>query len=318
MPLSILSCVSRNCIARVVYKATPGGGDTGYTITGGTNYSTITTTPTFKNMIQFLYSSVPYNITFNANVTAQVLLVAGGGHGYGTNGSWSGVGGGGAGGGGVGVGTIQFKSGISYTVSIGIGGTLSIINGNNTSINGSSGVTLVSETAYGGGGCPGYDTDGLAGGSSGSGMRNGGGSVVNNPAPTKGLSSSYTGIANITYYGNKGNVNANNSYGGAGGGGAGGTGYYGASTLYPNGGAGGIGYLYSYTNSYYGGGGCGGSASASYTTALAGGGGNGQGSGLNNNNASPNTGGGGGGGYCIGTINNGGNGASGLVILLFN
>ena len=285
------------------------------TVTGGTSYSSITSSPTYNNMIQFLYSATAYSVSFNKSITAQVLLVAGGGAGNRTTGAWS-AGACGGGGGGVGYGTITFAANTTYTITVGSGGTGgsggTYTSGSNTTITGSSGTTLVSETAYGGSKGASYDSMSTSGGSSGGGMSQGG-LIANNGAATKGLSSSYSGVANITYYGNRGNVIINSTSPGAGGGGAGGTGYQSSSSTAAYGG---IGLYYSYTGTYYGGGGCGGSpnGSSTYTTALSGGGGNGQGSTLNSANATANTGGGGGGSYYNG--GSAGYGGSGIVVLL--
>ena len=257
------------------------------------------------------------SITFNTNTICEVLIVGGGGGGA-RNDDWEG--GGGGGGGGVGYGSITFNG--TYNIIIGSGGagggtgnrTENGKNGGNTSIIGGS----INETAYGGGG--GGWRPGLNGGSGGGGSGHAGYWFGGNH--TRGFSSSSIYDANITYYGNHGGFGYNQS----GGGGGGGAGSPGLATGVQNysAGNGGNGKEISITGEkkYYGGGGggatgCqGGCSKVGGTIRGKGGlGGGGDGGDRNNpQNGIVNTGGGGGG--C--SLNIGGKGGSGIVIIKYN
>ena len=245
----------------------------------------------------------PAGIKYTGPILVDYLAVAGGGGG-------GRYGGGGGAGGLLYANNITLTPSVTYTVTIGAGGTvgdtIAGTNGGNTSISG-SGFTTV--TTFGGGGGAGTNVS-SAGGNGGSG---GGGA---GPAGTfmsggKGVypGSSYISQARQGYDGGDFN-NVNNSYmpGGGGAGGAG-QGIDGPSS-------GGIGFQTSITGTgtYYAGGGGGGGFTGQ---GLGGSGGGGKG-GANEVTAIAGTvntgGGGGGGGYSGGTQRAGGLGGSGVVI----
>jgi Concanavalin A-like lectin/glucanases superfamily len=227
--------------------------------------------------------------TFNvpSNITANVLIVAGGGAG----GTWGGAGGGGAGGL-IYLNSISIPQG-SYTVTVGQGGVSRSGNGGNsvfstyTAIGGGGGATNGQGASGGsGGGCQSVNP----GGSGTAGQGNSGGQT------------SYVGPA----------------YGGGGGGGAGAAGQDGSGTY---GGCGGIGLQYSISGSpqYYAGGG-GGSYGSGAVDGAGGLGGGGRavfaGPGID---GIPGTGGGGG---ASGVVNGSGTtragaGGSGIVIISY-
>lgn len=289
---------------------TGGGGGGGYTYNGnqpgGAGGSGIAIIR-FKNAdniinnIKYLTFTSSGTVVFNAPTVCDVLLVGGGGGG-GVNGGDEG--GGGGGGGGVGVGKIAFKSGITYTITIGTGGTSATTGGNTTIVG-----DIINEIAYGGG-AGGYQTGGNGGsGGGGSGFA---GTFLGG-IPTFGLSSS-TDSTSINYFGNNGGT-GNHQQGGAGGGGAGSIGN--TSPGNTNGANGGNGFLWIYNQNYYGGGGGGASGAYSGTFGnggLGGGGNGGQGtSAAAGANGTANTGGGGG-----GSRSTGGTGGTGVVILRYS
>lgn len=235
-----------------------------------------------------------------SSVSASYLVVAGGGSGA------NGIGGGG-GAGGLLTGTASLNPALSYTITVGAGGTGSA--GANAYVNGNAGSnsSALGVTATGGGYGGTYNSAGGAGGSGG-----GGGT----DAQVGG-----TGVSGQGYAGGT----ANNAYPQQSGGG-GGAGAVGANATNSNAGNGGVGVASSIsgTSTYYAGGG-GGSFNADSTGAV-GSGGNGGGSAGGNavpsSNATANTGGGsGGGGYKSsggGFFSKGsGNGGSGVVIISY-
>jgi len=250
-------------------------------------------------------------ITFNNDTFCKVLIVGGGGGGA-RNDDWEG--GGGGGGGGVGMGIIKFIAGTKYTINIGFGGyggygnrTINGYNGNFTTIKGGN----INEIAYGGGG--GGWRRGNDGGSGGG----GGGHGWNNSG---GISTRGQGM--LTYYGNNGGFGYN-SAGGSGGGGAGSEGQSYGNGNY-NGCDGGSGILCDIDNNYYGGGGGGASGcqgscfridSLSKGRGIGGRGGGGNGGHRNDPTSGTNNTGGGGGGS---SLNNAGNGGSGIVLINYN
>ena len=255
-------------------------------------------------------------ITFNTDISCEVLIVGGGGGGA-RNDDWEG--GGGGGGGGVGYGIINFNQG-EYNIRVGFGGAGGSSrldngkNGGDTTIIGG----LINETAYGGGG--GGWRPGLIGGSGGGGSGHAGNFEGGNNS--KGISLSHFDKANIIYYGNKGGY-GHNASGGGGGGGAGGVGLGGGGPGNYNAGKGGDGKNFNITgdNKYYGGGGggatgCHGGCLKANNTNPGSGGLGGGGSGGNRNDPTSGeayTGGGGGGS----SGSNGANGGSGVVIIKY-
>lgn len=240
-------------------------------------------------------------------VSAELLLIAGGGGG----GPGPGEGGGGGAGGLLYYGSetpktpngpaLSLARGITYSVTIGGGGTgasgyTSVTNSNGTNSS-FTGVT----TAVGGGRGGLYPSAGVGNGGSGGSGGGGGGNSLNGGG-------SQTGGSGTNGQGNAGgNGVARGNYGngiyGAGGGGAGSVG----TTPTSSPGNGGIGLQYSITGpaTYYAGGGAGNTNGTDDGSGAAGGGGNVDTAG------SSNSGGGGG----SGSSSNGGNGGSGVAIL---
>jgi len=255
----------------------------------------------------------------NAAETAEFLVVAGGGGGGG-DGNTVGGGGGGAGGlrtsygstsgGGASAETdLSLGSGVTYTMTVGAGGsghTSQTDNGSNGGTSSISGSDITDITTVGGGKAA--HTQSNAGTSGGSG---GGNSYT--------TATVAAGTANQGYAGGQGAESGGNQASGGGGGGAGSVGATGSANVAPNGGA---GLNISITGSsvgYAGGGGTGTSWASGGTTSTATHGGGAGGTAYGNNtggNATANTGGGGGGGSCVSTgASSGGNGGTGVVIL---
>jgi hypothetical protein len=275
--------------------------------------TTLTTIGSSK-CITFPYSGVgttkTYTLTTPETLFCDILVVAGGGGGGSDRG-----GGGGAG-------------GVIYTQNITLNGTYTIIvgkeglgttsgsnggsgtrgaNGNNSSISGSGITTITTTGGGGGGGCaPGVIREGLSGGSGGGGSQYGGGG---------------SGGTGITGQGRNGGIGFES---GAGGGGGGAVNVGGVATS-TNAGNGGVGLLNSITGTpiiYGSGGGGGGCFGGGGTNQPAGtGGSSGAGTGGNLNAGGANATiygcGGGGGGSAAGTATKGGNGFSGVVIILY-
>jgi hypothetical protein len=244
-----------------------------------------------------------FSITSRADISVEILVVAGGGAG-GTN---AGAGGG--------AGGLYYSSsrvltrGVTYSTLVGSGGSSPGSNGSNSTFS-LSGTALI--TALGGGGGTNDNGAGSSGGS-------GGGSSAQYSGGSGNQSTSSSGG-----YGNPGG-NGNGADGGnrsgAGGGGAGAAGQNTPSNN--QGGAGGVGREYSITgtSTYYAGGGGGaphlGSAGAG---GLGGGGAGGNGGYTNNtstdgNPGTANTGGGGGAGGGGGKL--GASGGSGVIIIAY-
>lgn len=231
------------------------------------------------------------------NYTATYLIIAGGGGGGGGTAS-AGYGGGGAAGGYI-TNTTTLTSGITYSFTVGAGGS-GQISGGAQATNGNDSVAF-SNTAVGGG----YGGTNIVGRYSGNNGGSGGGAGINLGSPGSGTS----GQGNAG-----GTATTTTSITTGAGGGGGGAGAVGANAT-NNGGNGGVGLANSITGSsvFYAGGGGG---SCRNTGGVAGTGGNGGGAagvaGVGNgNNGSVNTGGGAGAGF----TNNGGNGGSGVVII---
>ena len=233
----------------------------------------------------FTSSSGTNTITFNEDITCDILVVGGGGGGGSSSQSGSYQGGGGGGGGVIKNNSINFSKG-TYNITIGAGGNGQSSNGGSSSISG-NGITTI--TAGGGGGGGGENSlngsNGLKGGSGGGGAYNNG--TTTNPG------NSLDDSGNIISSFGKGAMGIDSS-----GGGGGARGHaYGANS--------GVGVIstISGTSLMYGSGGSGNSG------AIHSGGGAFDGHAINNR------GGGGGGG---GTANKaGGKGSDGIVIIRF-
>lgn len=231
MPLSILSSVNRAAVARVVYRASSGGGGGdgiySYTQTNGnvytdSGYTVISYTNTAGGSL---------NITgLSGSVTVYYLAVGGGG------GGGSNMGGGG-GGGAVTYGSFNLSTTINISITVGVKGnattalTNMVGNPGGSSIISGSGITTITAGGGGGGGTYGLPITNITstyGGSGGGAGYNGTGATVPSPAPAN-------------YYYNKGGNGANVLTQG-GGGGAASAGTNGGSS---NGGVGGNGIVYS-------------------------------------------------------------------------
>jgi hypothetical protein len=226
------------------------------------------------------------------NLNVEYLVIGGGGSG-GTSGASANESGGGAGGGFL-TGNITASTLTPYAVTVGAGGNAS---------NGSD--SIFSSTTSAGGG------RGASNGSTGFNGASGGGGTHSGTAGGKGIypGSSYISATRQGYDGGNGASSA--------GGGGGGAGAAGSNASTSAGGAGGVGLQSSIsgTSTYYAGGGGGGAPTPGTGTVSTGGGGNGI-NGTVGNPGTPNTGGGGG-GIVSGSIINGGNGGSGIVILKY-
>ncbi|MFM2047165.1 MAG: hypothetical protein RL383_1242 [Actinomycetota bacterium] len=338
----------------VSYGLAEFGNNTSYTIASTTTSLTLTRpactqTTTYNNNIAFVtFTGAGCSGSWtrpNADITQVTLIVAGGGGGGGYQG-----GGGGSGGGVIALGWPTPNYGItgsSYAVTIGGGGA----GATSLDTTGGSGysTTFGSLTALGGAGGGSHDNDGASGPSGGgagssSSQRSGGSASYATDTNVGGLSTTGAGTSSSNTFGLVGAAN-NVSYPnfGAGGGGAFGNAAT-SSAAGPQPGTGGAGYglssfstanaipliPYSPTSTiatWASGGGGGrddassmtGSNSASgynstYSTAGGGGGGNRAGQ-----NGMPNSGNGGGGGGRASTgYGNGGDGASGMVMLRFD
>jgi hypothetical protein len=280
-----------------------------------------------SNEIQSIYYA---GIGATPPATFDYLMVAGGGGGGGGAINGWGPGGGGAGGL-ISNTSVTTTSGVTYTVTVGAGGTGGVSPYNGTSTQGQnsiiSGTGIGTITAYGGGagGDNPNSSSNYAGGNGGS----GGGSSVG-LAAGKGVypGSTYISIARQGYDGGVGIAGA--EYGGGGGGGAGGVGSNATSGSTGDGGAGGVGSgVYSTwlqdTGTGVNSGGtyyiAGGGAGGEYANGLSvpgglGGGGNSTGTrGGKGTAGDTNTGGGGGTPNVYTGANDGSNGGSGLVII---
>jgi hypothetical protein len=249
-----------------------------------------------------------------ASVSASYLVVAGGGGGAGGNGAGTNNNGGGAGGaGGLLTGTASLNPTLSYTITVGAGGTGGVKDGSpDYGTNGSSSALGSIATTTGGGRGGGRGGVGQAGGSGGGG---GGGSGGNTGAIAGGAGTSGQGFA-----GGAGNDAANGSQLNSGGGG-GGSSAVGANQSGGTAGNGGAGTASSISGSsvtYAGGGGGGATNSGTAGSGGAGGGGAGTNSNTNATSGTANLGGGGGGGGGNATSGaNGGAGGSGVVIISY-
>ena len=254
----------------------------------------------------YWYHAFRANGTFTpqTGLSCEALVIAGGGAG-----GYNGGGGGGAGGL-RSLSSQSFASGVSYTCTIGAGGSP---NNSNGTVGGSgitstitgSGFSTISASGGGGGGA--QSVNGVTGGSGGAGGKNG-------AAGAAGNSGSYSPVEG--YAGG----NSNGGVGAGGGGGAGAAGSLGTS----NGGAGGTGNtslstwltttVAGVSGSIAGGGGGGSDNTGGSAT---GGGGAGGSTNANGTAATINTGGGGGGGGTGGSAGSGAAGGSGLVIIRY-
>jgi len=269
------------------------------------NSASASVVPTSLNILTYTSSST---VSFPIATTASVLIVGGGGGGGGTS---TLTGGGGGGGGAVGVGTLNFQAGITYTITIGIGGTgVPAGNGGGSSNKGGDSSIVggtINEIARGGG----YGgTSGANFGTASSGGCGGG-------APSANIGTATTGSGTLIYYGYAGGSGGGQGGGGGGGGptSAGGNGGAGAPV-----GFGGSGYTWSVTSTVYSGGGGGGSGNTSTPKTGSTGGGKGGNGGSTPSSPGQNAtgyGGGGGGAGGVSGSNSGGNGYSGVVIIAY-
>ena len=271
----------------------------------GVSTAAANNTQAFGGTEIFYDSSYVYHVfkdsgtfTPNRNLSADILVIAGGGSGgYGGNG-------GGGGAGGVCYAANYSLTPTTYTVTVGAGGAQ--IGPTSGSVNGSNSVFgAITANGGGGGGNSATGNNGISGGS-------GGGGNADVTSTTGGAATQSSG-SGFTGYGNAGGTGGNNSsvYSSGGGGGAGGVG--GNRVLSPAGigGAGGVG-LNTWSswasvtgtgvNGYYAGGG-GGNGATQGAAGLGGGG-------TTSTNAVTNTGGGGGGASAT-------NGGSGIVIVRY-
>ena len=287
---------------------------------------TVTTSPSITPTT-VVYNSISYNlysfttvgastfsVTSATDVSALVLLVAGGGSGGAPLGTYESAGGGGAGG--VAIGTINIPKNAQHTCTVGNGGQTQAANGGNSTL--TNNVNSQRVTVIGGGG------GGGGGGIAKSGGSGGGVTSLNSWGFSFGTPQTDAGnnIAGITnYYGNSGGTGwgtAGAHLGGGGGGGAGGGGATAHGAYTEKGGNGGAGYTWPVNGVTYAGGGGGGSgvyAGQYVATGGSGGGGNGSTNGWTAaaTSGAANRGGGGGGGYSYSS--NWAGGGSGIIIV---
>ena len=254
--------------------------------------------------------------SYFTSASVSYLVIAGGGGGGGDGETVGGAGGGAggyrnsyasesSGGGGSTETPLTFSAGITYTITVGAGGTgnpsrSAGTNGGNSSISGSD---ITDVVAIGGGRAA--STQGQAGQTGGSG---GGGSYGG---------AAGSGTSNQGYAGGTGSASGGYQSSGGAGGGAGGAGGNSTANSAGNGGAGLTSAITGSSVARAGGGAAGSSGSYSQGSASAGGGAAGAHGGNNNGQAgTANTGGGGGGGSTSGYSQAaGGDGGSGIVIL---
>lgn len=294
--------VSATGDSTITYSVTSGSLPTGLSLNSSTG--AITGTPTVEATNNFTITATDsqnqttsrsFSIQVTSNVSVDYLVVAGGGGGGMTpaTGYGSGAGAGGL----LTSSAVSFPAGVTYTITVGAGGTRATYggaiptNGGNSSISG-SGFTTVTAIGGGRGSTNGTDNGGN-GGSGGGGGKSGAGGKGIYPGST------YIDAPRQGYDGG----NGDGTYGGSGGG-AGASGSVGNS-------AGGIGLSSSITGTatYYAGGGGGGSGGAGGL----GGGGSANSEALKD--GSTNTGGGG--AASPGASTYSGSGGSGVVILRF-
>ena len=291
----------------ITYSITSGALPTGLSLNSSSGE--ITGTPTVANTFNFTITATntynqltarAFSIAVSTAVPASILVIGAGGAGG------TGYYGGGGGAGGYIESSTSFLLSITYTITIGAGGTASgatNIKGNpggNTSITGSGFTTITAVGGGGGGSRTDANAPGAVGGNGGSG---GGASYVQN-AGGIGVYPGSTYI-NATRQGYDGGSSNNDNTYSAGGGGAGGPGQ-GATGTPPRAAGPGLASSITGTSVYRGGGG-----GNAYGTSYPGTGGGG----AANTAGSANTGGGGGGGS--GNAAAGGTGGTGVVIIKF-
>ena len=301
------TCNSAGYSGTMIFSCTPGNAVSittpcvqSCTASGGVTADTTTV----SGSTIFKFTAVgDYTFTCPNAKNIKVLVVGGGGgggNGFGQNG-----GGGGGAGGLVYAGSYPITANVSYTVTVGAGGSTQTTEAAAGNIGSNSVFGVI--TAYGGGG-GGYkngasSTPGPAtiGGSGGGGPFNGQGAAATQTAQTY----------QMYHFGNAGgNGHPTSGYITGGGGGAGGAG---GNGLVSTGGSGGIGVQLDITgvSLYYAAGG--GGAAGNYTNQGIGGSGiGGNGSTTSGTSGTANTGSGGGGG-----VGNGGAGGSGIVIVRY-
>jgi hypothetical protein len=274
----------------------------------------------------YWYHAFKYSGSFTPlkNLTADVLVVAGGGGGG--TGTQPGAGGGGAGGlrstvtatggGGTIETALALLANTSYVATIGAGGVGGSSSTTQIGVNGGNSIFSTITSIGGGGGAGSNNTDTVTSQTGGSGS---GGA---RPATGNTSMAGGSGTTNQGYAGGNGRHQAGVRSTGGGGGGAGAVGQNGGDTSTPAGGNGvQITALATPTSTgansgyYAGGGGASSDAGAGFGTGGLGGGGAGAGSG-NGNAGTANTGGGGGAANNPNT-NLGGNGGSGIIIVRY-
>ena len=262
-----------------------------YTVLGSGTYTTSTSG---SNTIYNFTSNGTFKLVDPTTLTSITYLIVAGGGGGGSNR------GGGGGGGGVVTNTFTPVAETTYNVTVGLGGSGGISNGQHNGNAGANSSISTIAIAIGGGGGGGSNDGGGAGTSPTTGGSGGGG--VGGSSGNAGA----TGASGTTGQGNSGaNGNSDATGSGGGGGGAGSAG---------SGLNGGNGYTSTISGATYAGGG-GGGGDGHFGTGGTGGGANGI-SGTNGISAAVNTGGGGGGGG--GGPYNGGSGGSGIVEITLN
>lgn len=288
-----ITLISKNNSGNSISSNSVSGTTVDYINISGLSY-TKSSNGSYNNIYSFTGGTG--TITFPSSIIIKVLIVAGGGGGsYGYRGSPT-VHGGGGGAGGVGYGDLNVVMNTAYTLTIGNGGYADASNpplrGANSSIIGTS----INETAYGGGGAGGTDSNPISGGGINSNGGSGGGVGANRSYGTATRGSG----TKLTYLGN-GGFNGGGGAAAGSGSGAGGNGYTWPINNITVGGGGGSG------GGYNGGSGGGGNGSTNYPNW--------------GNPGSANTGGGGGGG-CYGSSggngSGGGTGGSGIIVIAFN
>lgn len=306
----------------ITYAVTSGALPTGLSLNSSSGL--ISGTPTVANTFNFTITATnnynqptarAFSILIANVIPTTTLVIAGGGSGG------TGYYGGGGGAGGFVESSTNLSLGVTYTITVGIGGVGTTVqtnkggNGGNSSISG-SGFTTITAIGGGGGGSRNNDNNGGTGASNGADGGSGGGVGISYPGSDVNSSSGGgLGLQPASAsggYGNKGAGRKDPALGyrmdGGGGGGAGAAANPSNLNTNPGQSNGAIGLQSSITGSaiYYAGGGAGG---------IGGQPGGSGGGGATDVAGTTNTGGGGGGGS--GNNTQGGNGGSGVVIIKY-